>query len=70
MSKKYDDLMASRELPEKMSILELDILGKELGIDVDAIRDKHLDALFEELDKGVREAYKRRAIKHSTEKDR
>ena len=56
MNKKYDALVAAKELPEKMSIIELETLGRRLGIDVDAIREKHLDALHEELFKVVRAA--------------
>ena len=59
LSEKYENLLKMKEPPEEMSIMELGVLGKELGIDTDAISDKHFDALFEELFKEVREAYKR-----------
>jgi len=31
------------------SIVELSVLGRKLGIDVDVIREKHMNAIFEEL---------------------
>lgn len=65
MSKKYDRFLAMKEPPEEMSIIELGVLGEKLGIDVDAIREKHLTALFEQLVKEVREAYRRRKCRSS-----
>jgi len=38
------------------SIIELSVLAKELGIDVEIIRAKHYDALFEELSESIKKA--------------
>lgn len=49
MSEKYVELVKSPKLPDKMSILELAALGRILGVDVDAIREKHMEAEHQEL---------------------
>lgn len=46
---KYDDWLAKKEIPAEMSIIELEVLARRLGIDVDAIREKHLGTLHDEL---------------------
>lgn len=53
---KYAELLKAKELPQKMSIIELEVLGKMLGIDTGAMREKHLSALHSELRKAVKVA--------------
>ena len=37
------------EVKEKFSIFELSVRGRKLGVDVDNINEKHMEALFQEL---------------------
>ncbi len=49
MGNKYDDWLARKEIPEKVSLLELAVVGRRLGINVDVIMRKHYNAEFAEL---------------------
>jgi len=51
---KYDDWLAKKEIPKEMSIIELEVIARCLGIDVDVIRGKHLAAVFDELLEAVK----------------
>lgn len=51
---KYEDWLAKKEVPKKMSILELGVLAKKLGVDTDSIDEKHMDALHDELLEAVK----------------
>jgi len=48
--------VGKERVKDQMSIIELSVLGRKLGVDVDAIRAKHMAALFEELLAEVRAA--------------
>ena len=39
----------------KASIIELEVLAKQLGIDADAIRNKNMEVLFNELKQAINE---------------
>lgn len=51
--KKFCDKYGYKSV-EEMSILHLGILARQLGINADGIRNKHLDALGNELLKAIK----------------
>lgn len=51
---RYDDWVKKGKIPAETSIIELGILGKQLGIDTNAISKKHFDALYSELLEAVK----------------
>lgn len=51
---KYEEWLKKKEIPSEVSIVELSVFGRRLGIDVDAINDKHTDAMFAELLEAVK----------------
>ena len=56
---KYDNWINQRELPSEVSLLELLVVARRLGIDVDAIEDKHMAAECEELDEACRQGFEK-----------
>jgi len=45
---------------DEMSVLHLGIIARQLGIDVESIRSKHLDALGAELTEAIKKVVKER----------
>jgi len=52
---KYDGWLATMKIPAEVSALELSVLANRLGIDVDAIRNRHFDELYDTLLERVKE---------------
>lgn len=52
---KYDEWLATRRIPVEVSIMELSVLARKLGVDVDKISSKHMDDMFNDLLERVKE---------------
>lgn len=53
-----EDFKAGKEA----NIIELSVLARELGIDVDAIIEKHMEAEYLELHVAIRDALAKRGV--------